>query len=239
MTDSLGFVQHAVHRTLLQDILREAERDPEVVGVMVYGSVARREALPLSDLDVYVLLADGCVREFQAQVRAGVLTEIKYADRAQAIRRLDTNDMEAYCLLEGRVLLDPKGHFGDLKALAQQHLLRYEPPIALKRETAHWLVSARTKIAACLEAGDLFRAVYVTSVTSWKILEGVWLANGKPIPPAGGVWAHLGDLAERPAEGWLRDLFMSDGAARATSAVQLIDWILPRLQGAVPTGKAP
>jgi len=99
MVDSFAFVQHDVHRALLQDILRGAEQDPEVLGVMVFGSVARQEAVPLSDLDVYVLLADGCSRQFRADERGGVLTEITCGDRAHAMQRLETNDMGAYLLL--------------------------------------------------------------------------------------------------------------------------------------------
>lgn len=227
--DLTGFVQHQVHHLLLQDILADAGRDPEIVGVMVYGSVARREALPLSDLDIYVLLADGVARGFQAQLRRGVLTEIKYADRAKAVRRLTANDMEAYALLEGLVVADPKGYFSDLRALAEQRLLHYRPPDELIRGVQHWLVSARAKIAASLDGGDLFRALYVTAVSSRTILEGVWLVNSKPTPAAGGVWAHLGDLAERPPKTWLRDLFSAEGAGRAMSALRLIDWVLARL----------
>ena len=143
--------------------------------------------------------------------------------------RLQTNDMEVYCLLEGCILADPLGRFAELKALAQERLRGYEPPVGTVRETAHWLASARGKIAAALEAGDLFRTAYLISVTSWKILEGIWLCNRKPTPAAGGLWAHYGDLADPPPRAWVRTLFVGEGRARADAALQRIAWILPRL----------
>lgn len=130
--------------------------------------------------------------------------------------------------------MDPVGCCPALKALAEERLRRYEPPAGARRETAHWLLSARSKIAAALRAGDLFRAAYVTSVTSWKILEGIWLSNSKPVPAAGGVWAHLDDLTERPPQECLRDLFVGEGAARPDAALQLIDWVLARIEGPRP-----
>ena len=45
--------------SVLAPLLARAQADPEVLAVMVYGSHARGEARPNSDLDVCVILAPG------------------------------------------------------------------------------------------------------------------------------------------------------------------------------------
>ena len=103
-----------------------------------------------------------------------------------------------------------------------------EQPDATVIDICHKLA----KIAAAQASGDLFRAAYVAGVTLWPILEAVWAANDKPVPPCGSVWAHIGDLDRGPpdAEARLRRLFTGRDADRVQAAVEVIGWTVPVLR---------
>lgn len=227
----LSWVRSALHRELLQEILDQARCDADVAGILLKGSVARGDAYPGSDLDVQVLLRDGCSRPFQAEFRRGILVERSYADHALAQARLEKDPTWVYAYLDGRILYDPEGRLAQLVQAARTGFEHYRVPAATRDEISYWLQSARIKIVAALDAGDTFRAAYVAATTSWPILEGIWAANEKPMPPCGAVWAHVGDLTRGPPDvtGRLRLLFGGDMRERAGAALDLIAWIVREL----------
>ena len=229
----LAFVKSKTHRTLLKEILDQADRDSEIIGVMLSGSVARGDAYPGSDLDVHILLNNGCRRAFQSEIRQGILVECHYDDFELANSKLEKNPMKVYAYLDGRILYDPEGRLRQLVHLAGTRLEAYRISANESNAISYWLESARGKILAAKEAGDELKAAYITSVTSWKILEGIWAANEKPMPPGGAVWAHIKDLSRGPphVEAQLRRLFEGDTLDRIGAAVEIIEWILPILRG--------
>ena len=112
----------------------------------------------------------------------------------------------------------------------------YRTPPEAQRAIAHWLTSTRCKIEAARRAGDALRASYVTSVTSWKILEGIWAACDRPMPPSGAVWAHVEDLCAGPqnVRAWMERLFGSDPSDRVQAAIEIVDWVVPLLERQMP-----
>jgi len=232
MGANLTFIQSEIHRRLLQEVLDDAYRDPDVIGIMLTGSLARGDAYPGSDLDIHILLRDGCSREFHAELCHGIFIECSYADEARARSRLERDPMHVYAYLDGRILYDPQGRLQALVSTARAHFEAYCVPAEEARGIAHWLHSARIKIAAARDAGDELRAAYVASTSSWEMLRGIWAAYGKPVPPCGALWAHLHDLPAGPLdiEAWLRRLFAGDASDRIGAAIEIIDWVLPRLE---------
>ena len=228
----LAFIESEVHRRLLREVLDDARRDPDVVGVMLTGSLARGDAYPGSDLDVHVLLRDGCSRDFKAELSQGILVECSYADEARARSKIERDPMHVYAYLDGRILYDPEGRLQALVSAARARFEGYRGPDEEAHRIAHWLHSARIKIAAARDAGDELRAAYVTSTSSWEMLRGIWAAYDKPVPPSGALWAHLHDLPAGPPdiEAWLRRLFAGDTCDRISAAIEIIDWVLPRLE---------
>jgi predicted nucleotidyltransferase len=234
MIPDLSFVQYEKHRRLLQEVLEQARRDDEVIGVLLKGSVARGDARPGSDLDVYILLRNGCSRAFQSEWREDVLVERTFADLNRAKDKLEADPMWVYAYLDGRILYDPQGGLAQLAALAHTRFETYRASPERKADLAYWLESTEHKIVAAKASGDHFRAAYVSGVTLWPILEAVWAANDRPVPPCGSVWAHVGDLDRGPrdAAARLRRLFAGDDAERVRAAIEVIEWAVPALRGA-------
>jgi predicted nucleotidyltransferase len=239
MDDDLAFVQSDRHCLLLKAILDQAQHDGEVTGVLLFGSVARGDAYPGSDLDVFLLLRDGCYRAFLPEVKSGILVEIHHADFDRARSEIEHKPMRAYAFLDGRILYDPDARLGELIQLAGAQLEAYCVPDKERASILYWLRSVRIKVAAARDAGDLLRAAYVASTSSWKILEGLWAANERPIPANAAVWTHLKDLPAAPQdlEPTLQRFFAGAAPERVEAAIAIVDWVIPRLEKA--PGAAP
>jgi predicted nucleotidyltransferase len=217
-----------LYDVLLQEIVDEARTHEDILGILLTGSVARGDALPGSDLDLRFILSPGHSRTFQSEFRRGILIERGYADLAQAQSKLKTNPMEVYAYLDGQILYDPAAILIQLRAQAQKYFETYQITEKEQQAIAYWLMSARLKMETALRANDLLKAAFIASTTSWKILEGLWATNSRPIPPSGSVWIHLKDLSKGPphvAES-LKTLFCGETQQRIQTAIDLIGWVL-------------
>lgn len=214
----------------LEHLTKQLKRDPNVRGVLLTGSRARGDALPGSDIDFLVLVASLPEQTFVGETVDGLLVERHIRDAESARARLSQNPMERYSYLDGNILYDPDGLLAELKRVAREGFDGYRVAARDKRAIRYWLQSVGVKLRAAVGAGDTLKMGYHTSTNSWKVLEGLWAINDKPMPPAGAVWAHLPDLERRPEglERSLHTLFTGDTAARARVMLGLIDWLLER-----------
>lgn len=220
-----------MYEALLQEIVNETCQQADVLGVLLTGSVARGDALPGSDLDLRFILSPGHHQAFQSEVRQGILIERGFADPALAQSKLEANPMEVYAHLDGRILYDPAAILAQLRIQAQHLFDTYQVPEKEQRAIAYWLMSARLKMEAALAAHDLFKAAFIASTTSWKMLEGLWASNSKPMPPTGAVWVHLKDLSKGPTdmEALLQTLFIGETQERIQAALDVMGWVLAHL----------
>ncbi len=231
LSDMMKDGRDSPYQILLRELVEEATQHEELIGILLTGSVARGDALPGSDLDVHYLLSPGKSRPFQAEVRDDIVVEQSYADLAQARSKLETNPMEVYAYLDGRILYDPVGALMQLREQARNSFETYQSSEKERRGIAYWLKSARLKMTVALAAGNLFKAAFVAGTNSWEVLMGLWAANDKPRPPNGSVWAHLKDLSKGPdeIERQLYQLFCGETQQRVQTAIDLIDWVLEHL----------
>lgn len=215
---------------LIAQILDSLKSDPKVVGVLLTGSRARGDASPFADVDFWVLLSGVTERGFRSYEQDGHLVEIHFRNLVQARDKMRRHPMELYSHLDGRILHDPEGKLAALRLEAQQLFEAYEVPEAERKALAHWLETARRKLQGALQEQARLKMGYFSSIQSQKILEGLWAANNKPVPPAGAVFTHLTRL-ETPLPHFelIEGLFAGDPLKRCKTALTLIDWILPRI----------
>ena len=220
-----------MYDALLHDLVEEARRDDDIVGVLLTGSLARGDALPGTDVDLRYILTAGSNRPFRSELRDGVLVEQGYADVASAEAKLTTHPMNGYAYLDGRILHDPQGALAGLKRQAEQRFEAYQVSDAERSTIAFLLQCSRDKIAVAMSGGDLLKAAFVAGTSSWSIMEGLWAANNRPLPPNSSIRPHLGDLSVGPPDIGVRyrQLFLAGARERVRTALDLIDWILGRL----------
>lgn len=211
-----------------EHLTEELTRDPNVRGVMLTGSRARGDALPGADVDLLVLVASPPEKTFVSETVDGTFVERHFRDLEGARARLLERPMELYSHLDGEILYDPDGSLAELAELASDRFRHYRVPEKERQAIVYWLGSVQLKLEVATAAGDALKMGYYASTNSWKVLEGLWALNGKPVPPAGAVWAHLPDLTKRPEEleGTLQRLFKGTAEERSEAMLGLIGWTL-------------
>ncbi|MEQ7006767.1 nucleotidyltransferase domain-containing protein [Actinopolymorpha sp. B17G11] len=220
----------ALYGAMLDDLVDEAKQEEDVVGVLLTGSLARGDALPGTDIDLRLILADGLHRPAQQELRDGILVERGYSDVATARATLEANPMHVYAYLDGRILYDPLGVLPSLRQQAQRRFDTYQVTGQERSDLAARLRYPQDKIRVAMSGGDLLKAAFVTGTSSWGIMEGLWAANNRPLPPNSSVQPHLQDLAgPADVEALYRQLFLSETRERVRVALDLFDWILSEL----------
>jgi nucleotidyltransferase-like protein len=220
----------AGYEELLHKIVAEARGDDEIIGILLTGSMARGDALPGTDIDLRFILLDGASRPFDSGMRDGILVERGFADLEMAQAELRSNSMNIYAYLDGRVLHDPCGVLDSLKEQARCRFDEFEVSAEERASSAFLLGCARDKIRVALDGGDLLRAAFVAGTTSWGIMEGLWAANNRPLPPNSSIRPHLRDLSGPvDVQAKYERLFLADTPERVRVALELLDWIIARL----------
>lgn len=140
--------------------------------------------------------------------------------------------MEIYSFLDGKILIDKNGLLHRLQTIASQKYKNYCISEKEVKGISHWLLSAANKIKATVEMQDDFKASYVITTSTWVMLEGIWAVNNKPMPPSGAVWAHIKELPIRMdnMDELLNDVFLEKTSIRIASFIQIIEWIIMRLE---------
>ncbi|MGH0431065.1 nucleotidyltransferase domain-containing protein [Bacillus hominis] len=232
MKENLSFITYKKHKKLLQTILNESLYMYKVNGLMIIGSIARGDAYPESDLDLYVLLENGQKKDFHSEMREGILIEYKYVDFNQIQVNFKNNPMELYSFLEGEILIDKSGELKKLKEIAKNEFENYRVSSDKVKGISHWLHSSLIKIQSALKVNDELKASYIVHTSMWTLLEGIWAINNKPVPSAGSVLRYIQALPIRPTnfDEFLNKVFLGDTTERISSAIFLIEWILLNLE---------
>ena len=218
---------------LVARVTEPLRRDENVRGVLLTGSRARGDAYPGSDLDLLVLVNSLTTPSFCSETIDGTLVERHVRDMAGAKTRLRERPVELYSYVDGYIVYDHDGLLAELTGIAKDHFESYQTPFQEKSDIFYWLKSVSLKLNAAVAAGDVQKLGYYTSLSSWKVLEGFWALNDKPMPPAGAVWAHLPNLQDVPEglKASLRELFEGNTQRRAQVMLELTRWLLEAEKG--------
>jgi len=199
-------------------------RQPGVRGVALTGSWATGCATEGSDVDLLVLCAEN---RFDASLEQGVLIETGYITYEHALEKLAQSPMEAYRWLEAKLIFDDGGLAGLIRA-AREAYEGYRTPEGEKRRLAHWLCSLELKLSSA--GNDALKARYLAATNAWKLLEAVWAANDRPMPPTSTAYRLYLQLEQVPFPGWFEELFHENDRNRTEAAHKIIAWATERLE---------
>jgi predicted nucleotidyltransferase len=227
----------AAYDAILSEALEDAGTDGDVVGLLLTGSWARGDGVPGSDLDLRYVLVAGARRPFRSDLDRGVRVEREYDDAASARATMEARPMHVYAYLDGRILYDPEGVLEELQKCARRRFETYRCSEADRARICWWLGSALEKVRSAMSVGDSLKAAFVVGTSSWQMMEGLWAANDRPVPPSSSVHPHLQDLSRGPhdAAGKFRTLFVGDTAARIAVWIELAEWTLAQLDASDPS----
>lgn len=155
MGNNLSFIQYRHHTKLIEEIINEFSNKAEVIGILLIGSVARGDAHYNSDLDLYILIEGEIKKKFICEERLDTVVEFKYATLNQIKLNLESNHMELYSFLDGKILQDRQGKLENLIDIAQRKYDLYNVSREKKESIYHWLTSSLIKINNAFNSNNL------------------------------------------------------------------------------------
>lgn len=208
------------HLSIFEEELKALKLDKTVRGVALIGSVAYGTATEDSDLDIFVL---GEKDKFVNKETEGICVEIHYSKMETAMKKLRENPMEVYKYIYSRIAYDDGGLaclFGEARNIYDS----YRTPEKEMERIRYWLSSTKKKLLSGIKNADMQKVSYLLATNTWKVLEGVWAINNKPIPPSSVAFSKH-ELLNMPSENWFENLLMGDIEFRAKTMLEVIDII--------------
>lgn len=177
-----------------EEVALEASGRPDVLAVLLSGSVARREHCPTSDVDLILVAEQEPQRPLVRKMREGLLIEVIEHSEFEWRRRFDQPKASwLYSFLEGELLFD-RGAGIRLRAAAQQVLDSYRTPDALRADIAATLWHGQAKLDRAAKGARPEEFGYWASILVAGLIDGLFASHDVPLP-AGSRRLHYLDLA--------------------------------------------
>lgn len=213
------------HLEIFNQFVSEFKKDSTVEGVLLNGSVASGTATKMSDLDMIILCNKN---KFVSKVVDTILVEIHYITYDKAIERLNHYPMEVYKYLDAKIEYD-NGKLQEILACAENIFNEYCVSEKEKSEITYWLKSTELKLKSAFLKQDMLLISYLASTNLWKVLEGVWVVNQKPVPPSSSLYRRYKELDLIPFQNWFEELLAENIEIKGKAMLKCIDWILDEL----------
>lgn len=114
----------------VQAFFEELYGKPEVLGLILFGSYARGDARPDSDIDLLVIVAEG-ETERKIEAKAGNTYEMVWTTESEALRYWQGDRDGCYWLwLDAQIIFDKDGSTERLQAGASQILAEGKPELS-------------------------------------------------------------------------------------------------------------
>lgn len=206
---------------ILEKELQILKKNEKVEAVLLIGSVAYGTATDDSDLDLIVISNED---RFESKYVENILVEIHFHKYSTLVKCLDNNPNEVYKYLFSKIIFD-NGQLENLIAKAKEIYNSYCIPEKEKEDICYWLTATKIKLLSAINSNDEMKISYLLSTNTWKVLEGVWAKNNKPMPPSSIAFVKNGELTCVPCDDWLSKLLVGDNLSRANAMIGIIDWI--------------
>lgn len=212
------------HLDILESEVKKLKQNKNVKGVLLIGSVAYGMATDNSDLDLIVISNEN---KFVSEYVDGILVEKHFAKYSILLKRLENNPVEVYKYLYSTIIFD-NGQLEKLITKAKEIYNSYCTPEKEKEDICYWLSATKIKLLSAINSNDEMKVSYLISTNTWKVLEGVWAKNNKPMPPSSIAFVKNGELTCVPCDNWFNKLLVGDNLSRANYMIDTIDWICER-----------
>lgn len=214
-----------VHEIVAARVAGELSRQPDVLAVMIAGSVARREHVESSDVDLLVVAsADADVAGGERQLVDGLLVEWIARTEQEWLSRFDRPKTSwLYAFLDARIVID-NGAAARLQAAAQGMLDEYRTNPELDQVLATWLWHGQAKLDRARVSSDPRVRGYCASLFVETVIDGLYAVHNVPLPAGARLlsYLHLVPLTEDERE-VLDIVLLGDVENRFESICTLVD----------------
>jgi len=104
----LNYHMLSIHKKIIKEVIEEKKKDPKVVSILLYGSIARGTAHKGSDVDIEIIYDGGRYRDTH-EYRYGIKVDLEFWPKKKLLGRIKNYPFLSYPYLEEKILFDPHG----------------------------------------------------------------------------------------------------------------------------------
>lgn len=112
-----------IHKKIIQEVLREKKKEPKVVSILLYGSLARGTATKKSDVDLEIIHSGDKYKDTHEH-RYGIKVDFEYWPKKKLVNRIQKYPFLSYPYLEEKILYDPKGFAKNIKKRLKEYFTK-------------------------------------------------------------------------------------------------------------------
>jgi len=112
-----------IQKRILQEIVKEQRKDKKVIGVLLFGSLARGTEHASSDIDIEIIHA-GERYQTKKEIKCGVPIDYELTPIHQLLKRLEKTPYLTYPYLGEKILYDRTGELRTIKNTIQKHFAK-------------------------------------------------------------------------------------------------------------------
>jgi hypothetical protein len=184
------------YNQIIDELKGKYEKNSNVLALCITGSVAREEAILGNDLDIILLTQE---EVDSTEYRVGeILVEVGATTVDRALSKLEANPMYVYMWLDAKAIYDKHNSLQEIKGKATEVLNNYSPRDEDKRALKKWLTSVIDKINVAEKQNNQEKIGFLISNVLWKIIEGLYMINSKPVPASTSAYREVSKLENLP-----------------------------------------
>ncbi len=100
--------KESLHQKILREIVEEKRKDPSVVAISVFGSVARGEEKEDSDIDLEIVSTEEKGWRIFQKEREGISVTYEMWPEQKFLERVRQYPFLSYCYVKEKIVYDPK-----------------------------------------------------------------------------------------------------------------------------------
>ena len=148
----------AIHKRIIKEVLQEKKRDPKVIAILLFGSIARGAAHELSDIDIEIIYL-GERYKTKEEKRYGIKVDYEFWPKKKLAKRFKKYPFLSYPYLSEKILYDKTGFLKKFKAKVKTYFK--ENPEVLK-EWQKWeknYLAAKKKGKKILDVDEFYSSL--------------------------------------------------------------------------------
>ena len=104
-----------VHYKIVDEIVEEYKKDKSVIAIALFGSLARKEERPDSDVDIEIISENAKEWELLKKKKYGIEIDLVVCPKKHLLHQMEKYPYLCYSYLGEKVIYDPEGFMKEVK----------------------------------------------------------------------------------------------------------------------------
>ena len=104
-----------IHYKIVNEIVERYKKDKSVIAIALFGSLARKEERPDSDVDVEIISENAKEWELLKRKKYGIKIDLEICPKKHLIHQMEKYPYLCYSYLSEKVIYDPEGFMEEVK----------------------------------------------------------------------------------------------------------------------------